>query len=157
MQATLSVKELVQRYVDAVKHHVADEVHAEHQRRLDELAHLLRGDNHRSLAEYLPDVEYFISPAKRYAELLEALPIDSEGIRQYSWMGFALCAGKWVPCYNYEVNWENGFAMCGIGYEGRTESIAMSPGFWAHATADNQPHMPWAWGDDDPVPDAWRK
>lgn len=159
----MTPNELVNEFVAALRSKSTptdDPVLASHREALKDLLHLLRGGNHTALEEFAPSVQYFASDehdtTQRLAEQLEGLPIDDSGIGNYAWMGFVLVAGSWVPCYGFEHNERNGWAMCGVSADdGSTETIAARPGQWADCTADNQPCLPWVWDDSYDRPSIW--
>lgn len=98
--------------------------------------------------------KYAIPEALQLANFLEALPIDEGGngadqiepVDSKNPMYFALLRGKWVPCFSGRETRGGGYAILGIRYKnGDTETLTVRPGFWAFATADNKPSMPWIW------------
>lgn len=97
--------------------------------------------------EYIEYIRWIrMTPVERVSSLLENLPIDRSGLDSYRPLGFALISDKWVPLYNFEYKQSNGYIVGGIRYEDKSTSTQpCSPGTWAHATADDEPSMPWAW------------
>ena len=156
-----TASQLAARFVAALRQPV-DAEDAKRAAEIDDLLDWIYEKHERwtPLQKWLPALQHFRDPklgkAQAIASLLESLPINSEGVTGEA-LFFVIVCGEWVPCYDAEINPENGWAMCGVRHDDGTDAIAAQPGMWAHVTADNQPCMPWCWNDCDAWPTAWDK